>query len=270
MKATRSGWYVCTVCVIMVAEYIFHMGFDLLPWLSPHITYQGIIAAIWFHLIFLLVLTSYIQCVRTEPGRIPPNWAFHAGDGSKRKRYCRECNIWKPDRAHHCSVCRKCVLNMDHHCPWINNCVGFYNRKFFLQLLFYGLIGLATVFIHSLSQVVYMLWTQEFSPPIKFGELGIAILMTSITGCFFVALSQFFAFHWRLVTSNLTTIENLDAVSRLAARYDLGRSRNLAQVMGKTPTLWWLPAHIYPSRPDGDGVRWPLSDAAMLAAQRLC
>ena len=30
------------------------------------------------------------------------------------------------------SVCRRCIRKMDHHCPWINNCVGENNQKFFV------------------------------------------------------------------------------------------------------------------------------------------
>ena len=29
---------------------------------------------------------------------------------------------------------------MDHHSPWINNCIGFWNRKHFLLLLIYVVI----------------------------------------------------------------------------------------------------------------------------------
>ena len=29
------------------------------------------------------------------------------------QRWCELCQWWKPDRAHHCSVCNTCVLRMD-------------------------------------------------------------------------------------------------------------------------------------------------------------
>jgi len=55
------------------------------------------------------------------------------------------CNVFKPERCHHCSACNRCVLNMDHHCPWINNCVGFWNRKYFMLLLIY--VALTTYYV---------------------------------------------------------------------------------------------------------------------------
>lgn len=60
-------------------------------------------------------------------------------------RYCRHCRAYKPDRAHHCSVCKRCILRMDHHCIFINNCVSFYNHKFFVAFVTYAFLGCVIV-----------------------------------------------------------------------------------------------------------------------------
>merc|ERR1712194_648687 len=71
-----------------------------------------------------------------------------------KKRLCSACKMYKPDRAHHCTKCGRCVLNMDHHCVFLNNCIGFYNRKFFMQALFYGYLTLLVVAATCTPEVV--------------------------------------------------------------------------------------------------------------------
>ena len=71
---------------------------------------------------------------------------------------CKTCRKQRPQRAHHCSACKECVLRMDHHCVWINNCVGLNNHKnFFYYVFFTCLAG----FYHTYLVVMFTLYSES-------------------------------------------------------------------------------------------------------------
>ena len=64
---------------------------------------------------------------------------------------CDKCYVVRTPRVHHCKICKSCVMKMDHHCPWINNCIGQFNQKFFILFCLYSFIGC----LHAVYLLMY-------------------------------------------------------------------------------------------------------------------
>ena len=121
------------------------------------------------------------------------------------------CFVIKPDRAHHCSVCERCILKMDHHCPWVNNCVGFGNYKFFLLFVSYGYAYCILLIGGSLSYVLEF-WTDGFGQgDDKVGALHLLFLLI-VSGLFFLFLSSLFWYHLFLLVYNRSVCYNISLI----------------------------------------------------------
>ncbi|XP_068181563.1 palmitoyltransferase ZDHHC15B [Antennarius striatus] len=171
-------------------------------------------------------------------------------------RFCDRCQVLKPDRCHHCSVCETCVLKMDHHCPWVNNCVGFSNYKFFLLFLSYSMLYCmyiaATVFQYFLK-----FWVGDL--PNGRAKFHVLFLMF-VALMFFVSLMFLFGYHCWLVSKNRSTLEAFSAPVFVTGPdrngFNVGLHRNLQQVFGENRKLWYIP--VFTSQ--GNGHYFPLKN----------
>lgn len=100
---------------------------------------------------------------------------------------------------------------MDHHCPWINNCVGFDNRKSFLLFVTYLFLALTLALV-----VIILVLITDFS--LLFAQkkpFSIHIVLKILLFLFFGSLEitlGYFAFsHFRYVFVNRTTLEYMIA-----------------------------------------------------------
>lgn len=112
-------------------------------------------------------------------------------------RDCKYCKQPKPLRSHHCNICGYCVFKMDHHCPWINNCVGQNNHRYFILFLTHLMIGCLYVCLTAIPLVfnTNMTRSTEFN----------FICTLSLVGVFLMIF--FNSWNWFLVLRGNTTIE---------------------------------------------------------------
>ena len=195
---------------------------------------------VFWYILFIMIIWWFIQTVFTDPGEVPTFWGFRKGDPiSRRKRYWLICNVFKPERWHHWSTCNRWVLNMDHHWPWISNCIGFWNRKYFILLLFYVIIGMFSYELYMLNENIaifidlYYYFKGE-DIDMNFVKTTIIITATLLGILIWAVMVNFFRFHLMLLFDNKTTIEWIaNRHEPFKSKFDLSWQHNFRQVFGK-------------------------------------
>jgi palmitoyltransferase ZDHHC9/14/18 len=133
-------------------------------------------------------------------------------------RICKTCCILRPQRSTHCADCNNCVEKFDHHCPWLGNCVGKRNYKYFYT--FIVLLNILTVYMVVFSICHIAIFAQEKVEELETdNEVALAFNDTIVS--FFIIiiclLSMIFTtgllvYHTGLILNNLTTKEELKHV----------------------------------------------------------
>ncbi|XP_012679586.1 palmitoyltransferase ZDHHC14 isoform X2 [Clupea harengus] len=231
MMARQTGVFYLTLVLIVVTSGLFFV-FDC-PFLSSHLTPA---IPVMGGVLFGFVMGTLLRTSFSDPGVLPRATPDEAADLERqidvangsgttgyrppprtrevvingqtvKLKYCFTCKIFRPPRASHCSLCDNCVERFDHHCPWVGNCVGRRNYRFFYMFILS--LSFLTLFIFSfvITHVILRSHSIGFLSALKDSPASVL----EVVVCFFsvwsiVGLS---GFHTYLIGSNQTTNEDI-------------------------------------------------------------
>eukprot|EP00256_Glycine_max_P060836 XP_014629854.1 probable protein S-acyltransferase 16 isoform X4 [Glycine max] len=234
--ATTLSLAVSVVVLAIAYIYVSTVFVFIDRWLGLFSS-PGIMNAAVFSALAAACALTYRAAISTDPGRVPATYMPDVEDAEspiheiKRKggdlRYCQKCSHYKPPRAHHCRVCKRCVLRM---------------------VLLVG--SLASDGVQDEEK------NRRSSFRTVYVVSGLLLVPLSI------ALCVLLGWHIYLMLHNKTTIEYHEGVRALWLAekggsiykhpYDLGPYENLTSVLGPNILSWLWPTanHI------GSGLRY--------------
>ena len=223
-------WLLLGVAAVLTHDLVLYQWFGTRTGLNA----QGQVLWYIYLALFAITILCHIRAILADPGLVP--LGLEVPGNIKDGRVCKKCGGgWKPARAHHCSICQRCVFRMDHHCPWINNCVGYASQKLFMLFLLY--ISILSGYTLILLATASMLWFLDgrVVDPVTLG-LSSMLALESIFFAYFVM--TFMNEQLESLETNTTLIETYQ---RSAASSKRTFAENFAEIFGNNKILWILP-----------------------------
>jgi len=149
-------------------------------------------------------------------------------------KWCRTCHIFRPPRAAHCAECNVCVERFDHHCPWMGQCIGRRNYRYFLgfvnsccALCSYTLGLSATAIYHVYLADATHTQGDFLSHALVRTPAGVALV--AFCGLILICVGPLACYHCSLVCANKTTSEEIKDTYGHQNPFDLSICHNCSE-----------------------------------------